>query len=339
VTKRESEAPCGTVGRATSLGRAASDFLDGRQERLKALAANTGDDVLTGGCRVQARRIVSSRPFDYTVAALIVVNSLSIGIQMDWQSKNIGRELPLAFGVVNYIVNAAFFIELVMRLVGEGWYFAAYQNPNYGWNILDFFLVALSGIDAALEKSSNISAFRILRTFRLVRVLRVIRMLRFFSDLRVMVKGIVLSLKPLIFAMFLLTMIMFMFAIAIMQIVQDELAASSQLDEFVLEELFSHFGSMYITMLHLFMATTGGFSWKEGAVLLMEIHPALPLILCAYISFTMFCVLNIVTALFVETAGKICAIDEEQMFLAELEQRSQWINDIKKVFSKADLNG
>merc|ERR1712232_644722 len=164
-------------------------------------------------------------------------------------------------------------------------------------------------------------------------------MLRFFSELRIMVKGITVSIKPLVWALLLLTIIMFMFAVVIMQLVLDELESTDRLDEHIQEDILSNFGSMYSTMFNLFMATSGGFDWKEAALLLEEIHPGVALIFALYIAFTVFCFLNIVTAFFVETAGKICLLDEDHVFLNELEQHDIWVAKIKKVFFTADTDG
>merc|ERR1712117_16387 len=85
----------------------------------------------------------------------------------------------------------------------------------------------------------DISIMRTLRIFRLVRVFRIIRGARFFNDLRTMVSGIISSMKLLVWALLLLLIIEFVFAVSVLEFVSLEMTDKQGKPEFAasIEEL------------------------------------------------------------------------------------------------------
>merc|ERR1712048_566654 len=113
-------------------------------------------------------------------------------------------------------------MELIMRMISEGTHFLACSNALQQWNAFDTLLVLSGLLDelaAAFSTSTGLdtSALKLLRILKLVRVVRVMRVLRFFSELRVMVAGIIGSVASLGWALLLLCMILYMFAACLMQ--------------------------------------------------------------------------------------------------------------------------
>merc|ERR1712232_11029 len=130
------------------------------------------------------------------------------------------------------------------------------------------------------------TAARVVRLLRLLRIVRVLRVLRFFKDMRVMVLGILGSLKPLFWALMLLLLIIYMFSILLLQLIQGDLVELSTLP---------HFTSFPRVMYTLFMSISGGISWVEVVHPLEHTSPFIAPLFSAYIAFSTFCVLNIVT--------------------------------------------
>eukprot|EP00913_Durusdinium_trenchii_P019211 g18054.t1 len=69
--------------------------------------------------------------------------------------------------------------------------------------------------------SVQISGLKILRMVRLARILRIVRVVRFFSELRVMVNGVIGSAKSLCWALLLLVLVNFLFGVLFMQLSLD----------------------------------------------------------------------------------------------------------------------
>ncbi|CAE7946586.1 ANKHD1, partial [Symbiodinium sp. KB8] len=83
---------------------------------------------------------------------------------------------------------------------------------------------------------------------------------------------------------------------------------------------------------------SGGISWGELAPPLMLVNPVVTPILTLYIALATFCVLNIVTGVFVDRSAAMALQDEENMMLEEIQNRKRWIKEIETLFAKADTD-
>eukprot|EP00931_Biecheleriopsis_adriatica_P030132 TRINITY_DN17784_c0_g1_i1.p1 TRINITY_DN17784_c0_g1~~TRINITY_DN17784_c0_g1_i1.p1 ORF type:complete len:618 (-),score=149.69 TRINITY_DN17784_c0_g1_i1:34-1860(-) len=288
-----------------------------------------------------AHRLLHSRPFELFIAMLIVANALAIGAQAEALSAHLDRqEMPIGYEVADYLFMVAFAGELLLRVIAEGQHFLWWTNPVFEWNILDSTLVIASFVEeitkaATLGMDVDISGARILRLLRLVRLLRVVRVMRFFKDLRVMIMGIIGAMSSLLWAILLLSLIIYVFAVALLQFVTEHLIANpGQKGDWEKD-----FGSLLRTFYTLFMCISGGKNWEEVSDPLIEIHPVLGALFCMYIAFCCFCVLNIITGVFVDNATRNTTLDDDQMLLEEMESRKKWIEEIKVAFAKYDVDG
>ncbi|CAK9099944.1 Voltage-dependent R-type calcium channel subunit alpha-1E [Durusdinium trenchii] len=92
------------------------------------------------------------------------------------------------------------------------------------------------------------------------------------------------------------------------------------------------------TCFTLFLCIAGGISWVEVVNVLEQVNPWLVPILSLYVAFAVFCVLNIVTGVFVERSTSMRLMDEENMMFDELESRKKWLKEIKVLFNEADTD-
>ena len=97
---------------------------------------------------------------------------------------------------------------MIIKVIAKG--FVANGPKSYllnGWNILDFFIVSLSLISLSVS-GSNLGFLKALRTLRVIRPLRLISR---NSNLKVVIKGLIRSLKSIVtvtcVALFFLTLI------------------------------------------------------------------------------------------------------------------------------------
>merc|ERR1712061_748798 len=110
-------------------------------------------------------------------------------------------------------------------------------------------------------------SIRIVRIIRVVRVLRVIRLMRFLRPLRLLVHSIYATLKSLVYAVLLLVVIMYSFAVVFAQ-------ASTEYKDLIIApmNLHNYFGSVTTSIFTLFMCITGGVSWEIVQQPLREVH-------------------------------------------------------------------
>lgn len=330
-----------------------------RSVALEQIEGEEEDEVEDrNGCRVccaalqmKANELIRRQQFDYLLAFLIISNAAIIGAQTDHAIKNLPEETPMPYRVLDLMFTMVFTMELILRLVAEGREFFSWNNRNLTWNFLDSVVVGSALLEeifliiASAGQLPTMQAMRLLRILRLVRVVRVIRVLRFFRDLRMMVYGIMSSLKSLIWCILLLLLIMFMFAVCVMQITAQELQANKEdptqgvTDEADRELLVGFFGSLITCVYTLHMSIFGGVDWGEVADSLSTISPLMVILFMMYVSFSILCVLNVVTGVFVENASKITMQDEDHMIMEELNARKMWFEEVRQLFEYADADG
>jgi hypothetical protein len=152
-----------------------------------------------------------------------------------------------------------------------------------------------------------------LRLLRLIRVMRLIRILRAISDLRTLVGSILSSMKALGWTVVLLVLMIYTISLYITQIVADRVIQDKLEGEVTdLEAMVTFYGSMGDTMLSLFQAICGGVDWRDILVPLMDhIHPWMAVVFSLYVAFSILCMLNVVTGVFVESVLKSAKADKD----------------------------
>ena len=140
---------------------------------------------------------------------------------------------------------------------------------------------------AALLPNESQSFFFPVRFAELRKTVRVIRLFRFVLALRTLITSIFSTLKSLFWALMLLTLIVYVFAILFAQAINDHLQTSAEtFDEADLWATKTYYGDLANTMLSLFMSIVGGVSWEEVILPLKRISVAWVVLFVFYISFT-----------------------------------------------------
>ena len=156
----------------------------------------------------------------------------------------------------------------------------------------------VKGGEDIVRLSESTSAFNVLRIFRLCRVFRLARLVHIVSDLQALLASIVSSLRSLCWSLVLLLLLSYMPGLALTDIVTDHRVATHFPHG---EELQERFGSLTSCMLSLFESITDGIEWVDVVNPLCEdISPLLLLPFCFYISFVLFALLNVITAIFID---------------------------------------
>uniref|UniRef100_A0A7S2INN8 EF-hand domain-containing protein n=1 Tax=Zooxanthella nutricula TaxID=1333877 RepID=A0A7S2INN8_9DINO len=114
-----------------------------------------------------------------------------------------------------------------------------------------------------------------------------------------------------------------------------QLAADCQLKHLLLQ----YWGSVIRSVYTLFQAMCGGVDWGLVAEPLVEITPVMGLLFCMYIAVAVFCVMNIVTGVFVENAKMMTAQDETNQIMENMEKRRIWFNAVKELWRTLDEEG
>lgn len=307
-----------------------------------------GKTVVKRGQVIQS--IVQHSAFDAFFGVVVIANAFYIGIDLEMDLATNGAPRTVAMQVFLYLFTALFTFELIMRIAAEGQRF--FYSEDWHWNYLDIFIVASSlwefMVDLAywigeqtlgtLTGVSSLKAFRIIRITRTIKTVRVIRLFRFLLKLRTLITSIASTLTSLMWAMILLALVIYVFAVLFAQTVNDYLQHPEMMERTMTERerlaAERYFADLPITMLSLFMSIAGGVSWEEVIAPLGAISVIWSSIFLVYFFFTYFAVLNVVTAVFCQTAIDSAQNDHAMMAQSILENKEAHHEKIKTLFSK-----
>jgi hypothetical protein len=140
----------------------------------------------------------------------------------------------------------------------------------------------------------------------------------------------------LLWAFFLLTFIMYFFAIAFTQATTEEIIKAGDHDE-ELAELHHNYGTLGRSYLSLFLAITGGVSWGELTVSLMaRTHWVNMGLFVTFIAITVFGVLNVIISVFVESALASVQHYKDLLIESSNKRKEVCISHFKEVFTYID---
>jgi len=306
-------------------------------------------------------RFTRSVKYEWASGTLIIVNALFMGLQTEIMAQKaredaqLGLKLPpaepLSLMICAALFTAFFTFDLVIRWIGEG-LFGFFQGGELGWCIFDIIIVGLSIVDSVFgfvtwsaEKADednplgSISVLRVLRVARVVKLARVIRLMSFFRELRLMVYSILGCLKSLLWATLILSMTFYVFGITFVSGVVANLDKNEQWSNADTAGLREHFGSLGSSLLTLYMAMAGGRSWGEYYHFLSPIPLQYRFLFLAFLTFTIFAVLNIVTGVFVDSAMQANHECRQVIIHEELDAKKEFLKDLRDLFHEMDQNG
>ncbi|XP_055510708.1 voltage-dependent L-type calcium channel subunit alpha-1S-like isoform X2 [Leucoraja erinacea] len=156
--------------------------------------------------------VVTSSYFEYLMFALILLNTICLGMQHYEQSE----EMNQLSDMLNVVFTGLFALEMVFKL-------CAFKAKGYfgdPWNVFDFLIVIGSIIDVILsevdesEDSSRIS----ISFFRLFRVMRLVKLLSRGEGVRTLLWTFIKSFQALPYVALLIVMLFFIYAVIGMQV-------------------------------------------------------------------------------------------------------------------------
>eukprot|EP00443_Scrippsiella_acuminata_P010070 CAMPEP_0115305348 /NCGR_PEP_ID=MMETSP0270-20121206/71975_1 /TAXON_ID=71861 /ORGANISM="Scrippsiella trochoidea, Strain CCMP3099" /LENGTH=269 /DNA_ID=CAMNT_0002723549 /DNA_START=89 /DNA_END=894 /DNA_ORIENTATION=+ len=218
------------------------------------------------------KQIVGHKVFEFVVIAVICCNVVTIGLQADWSVKSTGdATIPRIYSHFDLAYAVFFTVEWLLRVSVEGMAFFLWAKPSWTKNMFDTFIVFSSIVEESVKfvlgDVPNMSSMRVIRVFRLIRIARIIRLARAFHDLRVMLNGIMISMKSLLSASLLLIIMGFIFGVAVLEFVSVELHGIAQKPEEYENsdeheaQLRGDWGGVLLAVFTLYKAISGGVDW------------------------------------------------------------------------------
>eukprot|EP00928_Gymnodinium_smaydae_P053191 TRINITY_DN37236_c0_g1_i1.p1 TRINITY_DN37236_c0_g1~~TRINITY_DN37236_c0_g1_i1.p1 ORF type:complete len:801 (+),score=186.47 TRINITY_DN37236_c0_g1_i1:74-2476(+) len=290
-------------------------------------------------------RAVHSNWFDYGFALLLACNAIVIGMQVDFAVKHPFGETADYFEILNVIFCVVFFFELVLRIYVHTPKKFFFENDCFwAWldtvvvtaQVIEFFISVSTwgGGDSTLQSLTVLG--RVVRVARVIRIVRVVRVMRFFRSFRVLITMIIGTLKNGAFALLLLVLIMYVFAIMFAQAGADAISSGHITDQFTLDELNFYYGSLIQSMVTLFKAIIGGVDWQQVMMPLSPISWIMDVLFLLYIAFVQLVVMNVVTGFFLQSALEQAQADQEHVIQMRLREKETFVYRLRNLFEELD---
>jgi hypothetical protein len=250
-----------------------------------------------------------------------------------------GHSVETHWNIPDVAFSSWFAIELILRFAAEGRDFFA--GKDFRWNLFDAFLVVTSSIELALPGLlSNVSFLRIFRVFRIVRVVKVVKTVKALQSLRTMIFALMNSIICLAWAFVLITLVVFVFGIIFIGAVETYYESLSKEDFLGMKQatdVNESFGSLYMAMVSLFSALTGGNDWMMYGELLRYVGGNRETYFLVFVFFIGFCtigMLNVVTGIFVDSA--VCTRTDDEVVQNWREDWQRTSDEVRNIFQAAD---
>ncbi|CAE7204685.1 Sodium channel protein type 11 subunit alpha [Symbiodinium microadriaticum] len=295
-----------------------------------------------------ASLIVQNPTFDAFFGLVVMANSIFIGMDIQWVLGDQGPR-PTSYTILHYSFSLLFLLELALRIAdSRGRY---YCSEDWAWAILDTVIVLSSLWDVIVEVIqemvqdnswesfsglSTLKAMRIVRLTRVLKTVQFVRLFRFVMALRTLVQSILHTMKALFWALLLLGLIIYVFAILFSQAVFDYKSdpANPELPADVLDAATRYFGTLLTSMIALFMSITGGVSWEEVLKPLGYVSDFWKACFIWFIAFSYLAVLNVVTAVFCQSAIESAQSDHATLIQNMLDNKEQHLQKLRTLFDK-----
>ncbi len=219
------------------------------------------------------RAIVESSAFQNTVIAVILVNSVTLGLETSpWFKAHYGNALSL----IDRAAIAFFVLELLVKLFV---YRLAFFRS--AWNVFDFVVVAVTLVPA----TDNMSILRMLR------IVRAFRLISAVTGMRTVIEGLLRALPGMGSITMLLLLLFYVAAVMATTLFAGEFDA--------------WFGTVGRSAFSLFQIMTLE-SWSMGIVRpVMEVYPYAWLFFVVFILLSSFTVLNLFIAIIVNAVNHV----------------------------------
>ncbi|XP_077935955.1 calcium channel, voltage-dependent, P/Q type, alpha 1A subunit, b isoform X4 [Gasterosteus aculeatus] len=194
-------------------------------------------------------QFVVSPPFEYSIMALIALNTIVLMMKFDGASETYDEVLKN----LNIVFTTFFFMESVLKVIA----FGPLNFFRDAWNIFDFVSVVGSITDILVTELGN--NFINLSFLRLFRAARLIKLLRQGETIRILLWTFVQSFKALPYVCLLIAMLFFIYAIIGMQLFGN-LALDDERESAINEH--NNFRTFIMALMLLFRSATGE-AWHD----------------------------------------------------------------------------
>jgi hypothetical protein len=249
-------------------------------------------------------------------------------VDTDYNDSDILFEAHFSFQIAEHFVCIYFGIEIFIRLMAFDRKLNAFADK---WFVFDFILVAMTITETWLMtlviyftsetndgNLKNASLLRLLRLLRLFRMARLVRLLRALPELMILVKGMALAARSVLLTLFLLTVIIYVFAIGFTQLSQKKV---------------DYFRSVPKSMNTLLLHGCFGEDLPDVVYQAGDLHWGLGALMVAFVLLASLTVMNMLVGVLVEVVSVVAKIENETLQVQFVQTK------LAETLSELDSNG
>lgn len=313
--------------------------LPGKNERMRQMVLGT-EGLRHAGVpsfselpvwRQHLINVVGGQLFESFCASAILANAFLLGWMADYQIRENQKPEGAQYAEMGFTLFFA--AEVALKLLAFGRFFF---QVHLGWNLFDSSLVVHGIVEVITSwgatQNQNQSFLRVLRLAKMLRILRILRFLQGLRALRLIINSIMGSASAMLWSVLLLAFIIWLFAVVFVQAIAHYLHSSSPPGAAEAAMVRRYWGSLSLSMLSLFQASTGGEDWAYVSAPLMHVGLVWYFVFIGYIAFFLLVVMNAITSLFVEATRTRAARDDIMAINLELEEKDKYIEQLQDFF-------
>ncbi|OLQ06098.1 hypothetical protein AK812_SmicGene10632 [Symbiodinium microadriaticum] len=281
---------------------------------------------------------VHSAWLEWCTLMFTVLSAVLVGWEVD-RGVESGADMHFALVFFKHLTTFVFLLEIAARITAQGKEFFNPDGDDIGWHILEVIMVAAGLIEFIVDcagLAGQAGFLVVVRIGRAARLLRIHRVLHQVPALRMIYHSMLATTRSLFWAIAMLLIVIYCFAIVFQQAVNDYTGSQSQ--DAVSETFGLFFPSILRTALTLMQACTGGLAWADVERSLAEIHWIWVVMFGLYFCLVYFALMNVVTAVFCSSAVERANQDQEAAILDELQKESQYTESLQNLFASMDSN-
>jgi len=276
----------------------------------------------------RVQRLVASKRFEVTMGVVIGINAIQIGVEA--QLARVGTTYPF-LTLADLVFYIIYVVELFLRLGARG-PLEGMKNP---WIQFDALLIFCGTIDfLAVIWNPNFIALRHVMVFRILRCARVARIQRLMANCKtlwLLVQGLLNSMSTLLWTFVIIAILIYMFAIMALEIIPPDADAGDTYKE-VRENYFSDLPNACLTLLQGLTLDSVGSIYRP---LILE-KPFLFFYFMTFIFVVSIALMNLVTAIMVESSLNQAAEDKDAKLLDERYAKKKLIEQLHVTFMELD---
>jgi hypothetical protein len=285
-------------------------------------------------------KVVSSTRFELTMAVIILLNTLCIAAEAQYQGMKSGYDSGLAgaprwpgadrvFLVLEWFYGILFSVEFTLKMLA-----VPTKTLKDAWSVIDVLVVAFFWIEAL---STNLpfppTVIRLARMARLLRFLRVVKTIKGFGSLYLMLQSIKGSVSALGWASAVVLLGEMVLALALNLLVRDYWEDPS-LDTEQRETLYEYFGTFSKALLTMIEMLLG--NWFFVTRILTGFNELFMIFGIAHQLVFGFAVIEVISGVFLNETFKVAALDDSIM-LEEARRSAKAESDkLTEFFNMAD---